>query len=239
MPLTALQIKKLKALEERKRYSVGSSLYLIVESKHKARCSRSFIGRMRYEGKQIEVRIGVYGDMKGQWSLTRAKEEWIRLKTWSQETGKDPRELKKEERKKREIKEAKGKLLEELATEYLIHREEVEKKSLTTIKDERNKFNNQILPELGRKTPVRSLGWSSKYQGRTGRQAILKLTSSIESRGSHNQAKKVAGVLKRFFDYAIYKGHLDRNENPASATELVGVQHEEGTNPCLSWDELY
>ena len=47
--------------------------------------------------KQIPVRIGVYGKGVVKWSLREAREEWDRIRAWSRENNRDPRELKKEE----------------------------------------------------------------------------------------------------------------------------------------------
>ena len=46
------------------------------------------------------MRIGPYGRGIGKWSLKAAREEWERIRTWSRETGQDPRELRKEEKQK-------------------------------------------------------------------------------------------------------------------------------------------
>ena len=40
--------------------------------------------------------LGPYGKGVGKWSLKAAREEWERIRTWSRETGQDPRELRKE-----------------------------------------------------------------------------------------------------------------------------------------------
>ena len=54
---------------------------------------------MRWKDKQISVRIGVYGTGYKQLSLSDARDEWQRLRTWSKEEGRDPRDLQKEEKR--------------------------------------------------------------------------------------------------------------------------------------------
>ena len=45
-------------------------------------------------GKQVDVRIGVYGKGAGKWTLKAAREEWERIRDWSRETGRHPKEAK-------------------------------------------------------------------------------------------------------------------------------------------------
>ena len=49
-------------------------------------------------GKRVEVRIGPYGKGVGKWTLKQARDEWDRIRAWSKEHNRDPRELKKEEK---------------------------------------------------------------------------------------------------------------------------------------------
>ena len=77
---------------------VGNSLFVFVESVGKGG-GKSFVGRTRFppgrSAKQVEVQIGPYGKGAGKWTLKAAREEWERIRTWSKDTGRDPREMKK------------------------------------------------------------------------------------------------------------------------------------------------
>ena len=88
----------MKADAKRKVVSAGDSLFVVVESVGKGG-GKSFIGRTRFppgrSGKQVEVRIGPYGRGAGKWTLKAAREKWESIRTWSRETGRDPRELKR------------------------------------------------------------------------------------------------------------------------------------------------
>ena len=101
-PYSDLQIRQAKAKERRQRLPCGEGLYVIVEPISKAANSKSFIGQIRFPysrtGKQIEVRIGVYGKGINQYSLKEAREEWLRLKKLSKENNRDPRDIQKEEK---------------------------------------------------------------------------------------------------------------------------------------------
>ena len=71
-PLNHLQIKALRPTGSRQTKSCGDGLYLIVEPIHKAKNGKSFIGRMRFpptkDGKQVDTRIGKFGDGVNEWS---------------------------------------------------------------------------------------------------------------------------------------------------------------------------
>ena len=102
MSLSDSQVKAEQAGQGRRSVSVGNSLILVIESESRGG-GKSFEGRMRFppgrKGKQVPVRIGVYGKGLGKWSLREARDEWDRIKTWSRETGRDPRELRRGQNK--------------------------------------------------------------------------------------------------------------------------------------------
>ena len=100
------------------------------------------------DGKQIEVRIGKFGDGVYEWSLKKAKVEWIRLRALSKEKGIDPREIKNANKPDYKIKTnaltigyAFDKWFEVNST-YGLAKEKIW--SLSTQKDYRNRIN-QIL----------------------------------------------------------------------------------------------
>ena len=94
-PLTDSEVRGLTAGPKRSTHALGESLFLVVEPASKGGGKR-FVGRYRQppgrQGKQKEYAIGVYGKKVGQFSLKEAREEWVRIRTWSLGTVKDPRE---------------------------------------------------------------------------------------------------------------------------------------------------
>ena len=103
-------------------------------------------------GKRVQVCIGRYGKGPGKWSLKQARDEWVRIRAWSLETGRDPRELKKEEKRK-VVDQQKAPTLERTAKEFL----ERSDLKANTLKDYRNMLFNQVIPKFGGTTPIKSL----------------------------------------------------------------------------------
>ena len=121
MPLSDSQVKAEQAGPRRRNVSVGDSLFLVIESASRGG-GKSFEGRMRFpsgrQGKQVPVRIGVYGKGVGKWSLKEARDEWDRIRSWSKQNGRDPRELKRQERQAL-IQQSSGPTLQQACESYL------------------------------------------------------------------------------------------------------------------------
>ena len=98
MPFSDADLRALTPGTKRMVVGAGNSLFVVVESVGKGG-GKSFVGRTRFppgrSGKQVEVRIGPYGRGAGKWTLKAAREEWENIRTWSRDTGRDPREMKK------------------------------------------------------------------------------------------------------------------------------------------------
>ena len=93
MSLCDSQVKAEQAGPRRRNVSVGDSLYLVIESVSRGG-GKSFEGRMRFppcrQGKQMPVRIGVYGKGVGKWSLKEARDEWDRIGLGASKTAGTP-----------------------------------------------------------------------------------------------------------------------------------------------------
>jgi integrase len=231
------QLKALKPIAKRQNISAGHALFVVIESLAKGG-GKSFVGRSRFppgrDGKQVEVRIGVYGRGPGQWSLKEAREEWTRIRLWSLEQGRDPRDLKREQKAALAPK-VEGPTLVEVAEAYLAHSSNRE----STKVDYRNMLFHQVLPVLGADTPVKSLSWETiNSDGMNGRQIVLDLKQSIVDRGSLYQSDKCLLVMRLMFAYAIEQGWMDRNQNPALGSRGVRSKHKTKPHPTLPWEQL-
>ena len=192
MSLTDSGLKALLPKEKKYRVSVGDALFVIVYPNG----GKYFIWRYRFpptrEGQRRDYQIGPYGKAPGKWTLKQAKDEVIRLDQL-RKAGEDPRLLKSES-KRELIKQATNPSLIKAAEGFL----DRSKNKPSTVKDYRNMLYNQVLPVLGPDTPVNRLEWSNG-----GRQQVLSLKESIESRGSLYQSDKCLMVMRGMFDYAI------------------------------------
>lgn len=154
MPLSDSQVKAEQAGPRRRNVSVGDSLFLVIESVSRGG-GKSFEGRMRFppgrQGKQVPVRIGVYGKGVGKWSLKEARVEWDRIRSWSKQNGRDPRELKRQERQAL-IQQSSGPTLQQACESYLAGA-----KSKAAQKENPNLLRNQVLPHFGGETALEHL----------------------------------------------------------------------------------
>ena len=235
MPFTASQVAAITATDKRQRISCGESLLLIVESEKRGG-GKSFVGTTRFppgrKGKQVDVRIGVFGKKDGQFTLKAAHDSWRQIREWSREEGRDPRDWKKKERREL-VERQSAPTLQRAVDEYLAnstHR-------ATTKKDYTNCLMNQVLPGLGADTPLQDFTWGRTHlDGRTGRRIVLDWKKSIEKRAPV-QSDKALMVLRQVFDYAIDQGWLE-TPNPALGSKYSKAKHQVEHHPCIEWHEL-
>ena len=226
MSLSDSGLKALDPRDKKYRVSVGDALFIIVYPNG----GKYFVWRYRFppsrEGQRRDYQIGPYGKGVGKWSLKQAKDEVIRLDQL-RKAGEDPRLLKSES-KRELIKQATNPSLIKAAEGFL----ERSKNKPSTVKDYRNMLYNQVLPVLGPDTPVNRLEWSNG-----GRQQVLSLKESIESRGSLYQSDKCLMVMRGMFDYAIDRGWM-QPPNPAMGSKQAKSKHKSTPNPSLEWGQL-
>lgn len=236
MPLSDSQVRSLKPGDKRQSKSVGDSLILVIEPVAKGG-GKSFEGRMRFppgrQGKQIPVRIGPYGKGPGQWTLKEARDEWDRIRIWSKQTGRDPRELKQQEQNAT-IHQHTGPSLVEAAQSFLDH-SDIRERTKTGY---RNMLWNQVFPVLGASIPVSHFSWDHKHPGgKNSRQIVMDMKMDIEHRAPVH-AERVLMVLRQVFDYSIDQGWMPRDQNPALGIKATKKKHQSKPHPTLRWDQL-
>jgi len=103
MSLTDSEVRGYKARKSRQVAICGDALFLVIEPIGKGG-GKSFMGVMRFPPrspkngrKRVEYRIGPYGKGVGKCSLKEARKDWERVRTWSRENNRDPKELKKQQ----------------------------------------------------------------------------------------------------------------------------------------------
>ena len=101
------------------------------------------------------------------------------------EHGRDPRELKREQKQQGEEK-GRDPTFKHLVDAYLAWGATKQPKPMKprTVQDYRNKLVNQMMPELGADSPLKQLAWDAKGKdGRTGREVVLAAKQKITARG--------------------------------------------------------
>ena len=231
MPLTDAQIKS-ATTDKKTLLADGSGLYLEVRRTKKGQCGKYFIGRTRYpataQGSKVDVHIGTYGRGAGELTLKQAREEWQEIKKWGKETGRDPRDKKRDEQLKLQEQVA----VPTLAEYVEIYLQVLAEKRLKpeTIKDYRNILQNIVLPELGGHTRI------SDYSFMESRGRVVEVANGVARRGSASHAQRVLMVMRQLFKLAISDALID-GENPAISSPRLQkpkVQH----HPHLTADEL-
>ena len=232
MPLSDSELKALKAGAKRKVVSAGDSLFVVVESVGKGG-GKSFIGRTRFppgrSGKQVEVRIGPYGRGAGKWTLKAAREKWESIRTWSRETGRDPRELSRGQPGE-DGERGPSKTLQDAIDGFLDSKRSLKEFTLTNY---RRQLQNQVTDVIPAMTPLRELEWD-----RGGRAKVKELVAFIEDRGSYDQAFRVQKVLAQALDYAILQGWMPRNQNPATKQKGEESKHDPKHHPHIEWEQV-
>ena len=186
-------------------------------------------GNRSLKGKQVPVRIGVYGKGVGKWSLRDAREEWDRIRSWSRENNCDPRELKKEEQQD-QVQQSSGPTFAEACLSYLRSA-----KSKASQKEYPNLLNNQVIPCLGADTPVEHLSWDHKGPGgKNGRERVMEIFKSKVAEDKEPQADKLLMVMRQVFNHAIDQGWMERDQNPALSRQVAQAT----PHPTLPWDQL-
>ena len=214
MSLTDSQVKSQKAGPRRRNVSVGNSLILVIESESWGG-GKFFEARMRFppgrKGKQVPVRIGVYGKGIGKWSLREAKEEWDRIRAWSREKNKDPRELKMEEQQD-QVQQSPGPTFAEACASYLRNA-----KTKASQKEYPNLLNNQVIPRLGADTPVWHLSWDHEGSGgKKGRERVMEVF------GTQRFYIRINYIVISFFCCCIsHRSVLPRNPEELSLTSWI------------------
>ena len=186
--LTELATKKAKPKEKPYKLSDGGGLYLEVMPNG----SKYWRMKYRYGGKEKRLAFGVYPVI----SLAAAREKARLAKTEILE-GKDPGEIKRQEKLSKRI--ASSNTFSAIAIEY-INKKEIEGAARVTLDKLKWIVDQKLSPFIGN-TPVSEI---------TSAKLLVPLRQ-IESDGLHetaNRAKRVAGQIMR---YAVGLGLADRD----------------------------
>ena len=142
-----------------------------------------------------------------------AIKKWDLIKSWSKQNDLCPTLFEKQIQRPHTQKS-----MNEVFDSFIEYQKKVVKE--VTWKDRQNKLN-QMLDYFGKETPLVSFELE-----KGGREIIIEMQIVIESRGSHDHAGRCRSLLKGVFNFAIDRGWMRENQNPASRKpKTEGISH--------------
>ncbi|MCK4088598.1 tyrosine-type recombinase/integrase [Acinetobacter radioresistens] len=186
--LTDAQVRKIKPLEKKKRYSDEKGLYLEVTPAG----GRFWRLKYRFNGRESTLTIGSYPEI----SLAQARRtrDEARIQLYSNI---DPNAVKNE--RLQQINE--NILFKSLAMEWMEDRKAVIKE--TTYLRDLSVFEKDLFPALG-EMPI------DQIKGKD----VLACAKKIEERGAQEMAKRSIPLAGRIFRFAIRKGIIENDPTP-------------------------
>ena len=228
--LTQREIQQLKPDSKIYKRGCGDGLFVYVEKTYKGIEGDKRGGGKYFKGryKNSEVQIGKFGTSFNELSLKSAHSEWAKIKSWSVKTKQSVSKYKKHTIKKIEKE---SHTLREAIDFYLSDGLDVKPFTLQTYK---NQLNNRVLGNISPHTTLKELEWDNG-----GREIITKVIQKIKEQAQGNgvdQSERCQELLNAVFNFAIEKGWMPRNQNPA--TKFKRKRSRENHHPTLDWNEV-
>ena len=228
--LTQREIQQLKPDSKIYKRGCGDGLFVYVEKTYKGIEGDKRGGGKYFKGryKNSEVQIGKFGTSFNELSLKSAHSEWAKIKSWSVKTKQSVSKYKKHTIKKIEKE---SHTLREAIDFYLSDGLDVKPFTLQTYK---NQLNNRVLGNISPHTTLKELEWDNG-----GREIITKVIQKIKEQAQGNgvdQSERCQELLNAVFNFAIEKGWMPRNQNPA--TKFKRKRSRENHHPTLNWNEV-
>lgn len=219
--LTDAEVRAIKPKATKRNVAIGESLLLAIYPSG----GKYFVWRYRFppgrSGQLRDYQIGPYGTGAGHWTLRQARQERERLEVLRRE-GVDPRALKSEARQGIQSQTS---VTFADATEAWM-KSISSKLAPSTLKDYRNKVENQILHVFGRRSIMTIT-----------RSECLEFKRTIEARGAKSQSDKVFLLLRQIFSYAIDHEWIE-DPNPARSSRHSRSGHVGRNHPSLEWCDV-
>ena len=208
---------KLSPTKKVRNRGLGGGLYGGVEPLHKGG------GKFLYwrNSKHCE-RIGT---IKGGMSEKKARRKVEEFKSLVAQ-GKDPKTANsKKSTNTRTFKDAADRWFNSINNTNLL--------SETTIRNYKHQLYNQALPFIGGSRLLKDLEWKDETEGR---EIIMNMVTHFRKGRTGEQARKILGVCRQIFDYAIDLGWMSQNSNPAKLPRKW--KQEQSHQPTITWEEV-
>lgn len=212
--------------EKISKHGCGGGLHL----KHHTNGSIYYFGRMTVtienRSKRQEVFIGNHSDT---FSLHQAKDKWIKIKSWSKDNNREPKDYISENSKDKVIiPHTFGKVVD-----GFIASKREGKDSIKTWHNYARIFKASIFPLLPPDTPLDCL-----KESRGGRAKINQVLEEISKGNRHELARRSRQLIKQAIEFATKKGWFDNNENSARPLSIEKNKRRTKHHPCLDWIEI-
>ena len=225
-PMTESDVKALLPKDKKYVISAGNGLEVIVNPNGSKYFRWAYLFPPSRKGKRCSIHIGTYCNESGVvMPLKVARDERNRLDVLRKQ-GKNPAVEKSKDRA--EVTGVGSQTFEEIAWEWF--GEYSTKKRPSTASDVKLKLKNQILPKFG-KIPIKQIS----------RPECIRFMQSHVSRGKPEQGRKLLGVMRQVFNYAIdiYSLYSSSDENPARSSENTRTGHVSKPRPSLTdWKDV-
>tara|TARA_S200000501_G_scaffold58634_1_gene49024 strand:- start:362 stop:1606 length:1245 start_codon:yes stop_codon:yes gene_type:complete len=103
-----------------------------------------------------------------------------------------------------------------------------------TIQNYKKQLYNQALPFIGANTLLSDLAWTDETT--KGREIIMDMVTRFRKGRTGEQARKILGVCRQVFNYAIDLGWMSKRSNPCQLPE--NWKQVKGHNPTITWEEV-
>ena len=223
MPMLDSDIRKLQPAKTKYVRSAGEGVLVEVHPQGYKYFKWEYKFPPGKNGKRKTYHLGRFGkDSEGLWSRRRAIDEKRRLDILRKD-GHDPQLLKSTEKK--DIEGSGSYTFRKVADEWI--GSQSSKLSESTIRDYRNKLDNQILPKFGNYL-IKNIT----------RSECISFWKSHVDRDRAPQANKLLMVMRLVFGYAIDHEWIE-DSNPARSSKATQSGHKSTPQPSLEdWDEV-
>ena len=220
--LTVEQFLALEPTDKTQRKGLGNGLYGLIIPKNKKKNFSKLSGKYYYwKNSKFEKRIGACNKISTKQARKKVLEfqDWVRqgksIKLFGQPEPKETRTFK------------------DAADAWFNSSDVQEFLSAVTIQNYKNQLYNQAMPLIGEDTLLKDLMWRDETRGK---EIVMNMVETLKKGRTGEQARKVLGVCRQVFNYAIDSGWMSENSNPAVLPK--SWKQVKGHNPTITWKEV-
>jgi len=220
--LTVEQFLSLEPTDKTQRKGLGNGLYGLIIPKNKKKKISKFSGKYFYwKNSKFEKRIGACNKI----SEKQARKKVLEFQDWVRQ-GKSIKSLGQPEPKDTAT-------FKDAADGWFNSSDVQEFLSAVTLQNYKNQLYNQAMPLIGGDTLLKDLMWRDETRGK---EIVMDMLQILKKGRTGEQARKVLGVCRQVFDYAIERGWMSQGSNPAVLPRKW--KQVKGHNPSITWKEV-